>query len=60
MHGPRAQIDRKLYKQNLQNVIRQTKNLEIIESSVEDLVLEGNRCIGIVLGTNLRYLIIVN
>lgn len=38
--GPRAQIDRVLYKTNLQSELFQATNLTIIESSVEDLVLK--------------------
>lgn len=48
--GPRAQIDRKLYKENLQKAIRAVKGLSIVEASVEDLILEGDRAVGIVLG----------
>ncbi|CAB0004675.1 unnamed protein product [Nesidiocoris tenuis] len=38
--GPRAQIDRKLYKRHLQKELFSTPNLSIIEGSVEDLILE--------------------
>lgn len=36
--GPRAQIDRKLYKQAVQDELLSTKNLQIYASSVEDLI----------------------
>ncbi|MDH5771804.1 MAG: tRNA uridine-5-carboxymethylaminomethyl(34) synthesis enzyme MnmG [Rhodospirillaceae bacterium] len=39
--GPRAQADRKLYKNAVLGLLRETKNLDIIEGSVEDLVIEG-------------------
>lgn len=39
--GPRAQIDRDLYKQHLQHeLFNETPNLEIISASVEDLILQ--------------------
>lgn len=48
--GLRAQIDRKLYKKHLQEELFSTPNLEILESSVEDLILQNDStCSGIVL-----------
>ncbi|HEY7670475.1 MAG TPA: FAD-dependent oxidoreductase, partial [Hyphomicrobium sp.] len=35
VQGPRAQADRKLYRQAMQQAIRATPNLEIIEAAVE-------------------------
>lgn len=44
MWGPRAQIDRDLYKQHLQEkVFHNTPNLDVIEASVEDLIVENVR-----------------
>lgn len=31
VHGPRAQMDRDLYKSNMQNLLKNTQNLEIME-----------------------------
>ena len=39
VQGPRAQIDRDLYAQNMQKEIEETKNLEVLEASVEDLII---------------------
>lgn len=57
--GLRAQIDRQLYKKNLQNELFKVKNLEIALGAVEDLILEENthdsdtkKCIGVILGTH--------
>jgi tRNA uridine 5-carboxymethylaminomethyl modification enzyme len=40
--GLRAQIDRKLYKKAMQEELASTKNLEIKEGSVEDIVYEDH------------------
>lgn len=40
--GPRAQIDRKLYKRHMQDLVLNMKNLTVKESPVEDLILEGH------------------
>ncbi|XP_054289957.1 protein MTO1 homolog, mitochondrial isoform X2 [Macrosteles quadrilineatus] len=60
--GPRAQIDRKLYKQNVQEeLFKNTPNLDVLVASVEDLLLEQptnpssdqvlQQCVGVVLST---------
>ena len=41
--GPRAQTDRDLYKTEMQKVIASVKNLEVVEASVEDIILEDCR-----------------
>lgn len=50
VQGPRAQADRKLYRQAMQAAIRATANLAVIEGAVEDLMVEGGRVAGIVTG----------
>src|SRR5512147_547689 len=40
VQGPRAQADRKLYRQAMQAAIGATPNLEVIEAAVEDLSVE--------------------
>lgn len=42
VRGPRAQMDRDLYKINLQNVLSNYENLDLIEASVEDLLVEDS------------------
>ncbi|MFW0777746.1 MAG: tRNA uridine-5-carboxymethylaminomethyl(34) synthesis enzyme MnmG [Rickettsiales bacterium] len=39
VHGPRAQADRKLYRQAIQDILKEYDSLSIIEASVEDLIL---------------------
>jgi tRNA uridine 5-carboxymethylaminomethyl modification enzyme len=48
VQGPRAQADRKLYRQAMQAAISATANLEVIESAVEDLTVEDGAVTGIV------------
>jgi tRNA uridine 5-carboxymethylaminomethyl modification enzyme len=48
VQGPRAQADRKLYRQAMQAAIRETPGLEVIEAAVEDLIVEGGAVTGIV------------
>jgi tRNA uridine 5-carboxymethylaminomethyl modification enzyme len=48
VQGPRAQADRKLYRQAMQTAIRATANLDVIEGAVEDLLVEHGRVAGVV------------
>ena len=51
VQGPRAQADRKLYRQAMQAAIRATPGLEVIEAAVEDLIVgPDGRVTGIVTG----------
>lgn len=49
VRGPRAQADRKLYRAAVQEILFNYANLEIAEGAVEDLIVENNRCAGVVL-----------
>jgi tRNA uridine 5-carboxymethylaminomethyl modification enzyme len=48
VQGPRAQADRKLYRQAMQAAISTTPNLVVIEAAVEDLIVEQGAAAGIV------------
>ncbi len=48
VQGPRAQADRKLYRQAMQAAIQATPGLEVIEAAVEDLIVDQGRVTGIV------------
>ncbi len=49
VRGPRAQADRDLYRQYMQQALAEQKNLDILEAAVEGLVFEGNRAAGVIL-----------
>jgi folate-dependent tRNA-U54 methylase TrmFO/GidA len=40
VQGPRAQIDRNLYKNFIQNELNNTQNLQILPSTVDDLIID--------------------
>jgi tRNA uridine 5-carboxymethylaminomethyl modification enzyme len=47
VRGPRAQADRKLYARAMQDAIRATPNLDVIEAEADDLIIRGGRVAGI-------------
>ena len=49
VQGPRAQADRALYKSAIQEILKNQENLEIIEGSVEDIIIEKKELSGVVL-----------
>ena len=56
VRGPRAQIDRKLYREAVQAELFQTPNLTIIEAAVEDLILENAVVTGVIDAVGQSYL----
>lgn len=49
VRGPRAQADRKLYREAVQERLAATKTLTLRAAPVEDLILDaGGRCIGVI------------
>ncbi len=55
VRGPRAQADRKLYRQAMQVMLREQANLEIRAAAAEDLWIDAaGRCKGVVDGNGLR------
>ena len=50
VQGPRAQMDRKLYRHAMQEAIAATPGLEVVEAAVEDLVVGAARVAGIATG----------
>jgi tRNA uridine 5-carboxymethylaminomethyl modification enzyme len=55
VRGPRAQIDRKLYREAMQAELAATPNLEIIAEAVEDLILTDGVVTGAVGGSGVAY-----
>lgn len=53
VRGPRAQADRKLYRNAIQSMLGEIDNLEIIADPVEDLLMDdtGKRVIGVKTGS---------
>jgi tRNA uridine 5-carboxymethylaminomethyl modification enzyme len=48
VRGPRAQADRKLYRENMQDLLNNYANLTLIEAGAEDLIIEDNEVRGLV------------
>jgi len=55
VQGPRAQADRKLYRQAMQAAILAQANLEVIEGGVNDLIVEGGVLCGVVTEDGRRF-----
>lgn len=47
VQGPRAQADRKLYRQAMQAAIRATPGLDVLEGAVADLIVTDGRVCGV-------------
>ncbi|WP_119679811.1 tRNA uridine-5-carboxymethylaminomethyl(34) synthesis enzyme MnmG [Indioceanicola profundi] len=49
VRGPRAQADRKLYRQAMQAALRAQPNLELVAAAVEDLIIDpAGHCAGVI------------
>ena len=49
VQGPRAQADRKLYRQAMQNEINAASNLDVVIGEAVDLMMDGDRAVGLIL-----------
>ena len=56
VRGPRTQADRKLYRTAVQRAVADQPRLTVVEAGVDDLIVEGDRCVGVVTdaGTRIR------
>lgn len=48
VQGPRAQVDRELYRKAIQSMIEEQHGLEVCEAGVDDLVVEGSTVKGVI------------
>ncbi len=48
VRGPRAQADRKLYRQHMQAFLQDTANLTLIAAGVEDLIIANGKVAGVI------------
>jgi tRNA uridine 5-carboxymethylaminomethyl modification enzyme len=55
VHGPRAQADRALYRDTIQDILAGYQNLTIIEAAVGDLQIESGRVTGLITETGDHY-----
>lgn len=51
----RAQADKKAYPRHMQKVLKEQENLDIVEAMVEDLIVEGDECKGVILADGTHY-----
>ena len=56
VRGPRAQMDREVYRAMTQQVMRTQAGLELVEAAVEDLVLHGDEVTGVVTAAGERHI----
>ena len=54
VRGPRAQADRRLYREAMQRLLAETQGLTILGEPAEDLVIEAGRLQGVVTGSGRR------
>ncbi len=55
VRATRAQMDRNLYKQAIRYALENQANLFIFQQSVDDVILESNRIVGVVTQMGLRF-----
>jgi len=55
VRATRAQADRVLYKQAVRMTLENTPNLTLFQQAVDDLVVEGDRVVGVVTQMGLRF-----
>lgn len=55
VRGPRAQIDRKLYRSAMQNALRGQANLSIVAGEAVDIIIENGSVIGLASADGIRF-----
>jgi len=56
VRATRAQADRELYRDTIRGMILEQPNLEVLEGSVDDLIIEGGRIAGVTTEVGASYL----
>ena len=56
VRGPRAQADRKLFKNAVQTLVKNADNLEVIEETIEELLFKDGKIIGLIDSKGNKYL----
>lgn len=56
VRGPRAQADRKLYREAVQSILAEYSNLDTQEDSAEDLIIEDGKLVGVLGASGTRYM----
>ncbi|WP_299026609.1 tRNA uridine-5-carboxymethylaminomethyl(34) synthesis enzyme MnmG [uncultured Sulfitobacter sp.] len=54
VQGPRAQADRKIYRETMLSEISTHRNIEIIQGEAVDFIMDGPRVVGVLLGNGSR------
>ena len=52
VRGPRAQADRSLYKKNIYKLLKNCRNLSVIQGSVNDIIINRNSVNGVIIDAN--------
>lgn len=55
VRGPRAQADRKLYREAVQSLLSEYSNLTIIEDGADDIVMEAGRVVAVKVASGKTY-----
>lgn len=55
VRGPRAQADRKLYREAVQSILSEYDTLTIVEDAVDDIVMEQNKVQGVTCASGAHY-----
>jgi tRNA uridine 5-carboxymethylaminomethyl modification enzyme len=56
VRATRAQADRVLYKNAVRGLVENQQNLTLFQQGVDDLIVEGGKCVGVVTQMGLRFL----
>ncbi|MEX2962454.1 tRNA uridine-5-carboxymethylaminomethyl(34) synthesis enzyme MnmG [Microbulbifer sp. TYP-18] len=55
VRATRAQADRALYRSAIRDIVERQENLDIFQQSVDDLLVEKQRVVGVVTSANVRF-----